>query len=1108
MTTPQEQGAPPGAGVDIPPETMVDGDPDDDPLGITEINVTTFEELRLDPAMVQAATDAWKAFIVAATSREAAGEAIYAALFEGAPSLQALFTTPRALQAIRFMNGLNSFLYALDDPPALKVLVETLGFGHLNLDVTIPRVVIFRDAILDLLQVELAHMLTDQGLAGWTCLLNYIGGAIIYIKAHYAERLRILSESWAVASNKNGTEANIKSMDSGSIERRRHKGEGNASNGMFRSLKAKFSSGQGNGNGNGNANASSGKREGNGNGDNQKVQSMAQDVPTSFNEMFVFNAAVMGFGQSLWMSEVLACFDNIVTNVANSGRLQEECDVLVLRIAKVAGGKVSLPEYKSCMLATLRSLLPKDWTTNHEVAWSWLWENVERIVSSTMGKPPAWEAALGKFLGSLDEAQMFDLRKEIYAKFFIEAPAGQDYFKQSNTYLHLIATKIMDMTIDLYRNPVKMVDDISALGLRHVGYAIPTELFGPFVSACIEVAQSVTKDELAIDAFRWSLGLIAKSLVRTILEGSTIVMKAINANSRKQMHKAISCAPRGVRSQWMLTVQVGTQSISPLEWSVESGGLEAASAIIKDLLTIRADRDRYYYGVDELFTRHPDIIQKLTNHAPGLLPELFDGLIWRSRTTSGGLRRVNYYIKHLVVDPKGEFALTLEWVAGSKDPKVVCHPVLVLVADLVWSRIACRSFLFRKAWMIFMLLLFIVSQSVMEQVNHSNDAEHQRFLIFGFRAFIYIFSMGSLIYTHVGGTVRDYWNKETVKLWRFIPVPEYLTNWQEMASLVLTLNLLVMLASEPILHCWSSPAPEGQEKRLFDEECPEYESFRAFPYAVFSMMCMFLYYILLVDLAVMNTRVSAFVLVCGRMLSEVSLFLIAIFTTVLMFSCALGCLHDNLTHFQGVHQGALSLFRMFMRMYSFADYEALDQRPLVLILVFIFLLASLLFFLNMLIAQLSRSYDAVYGDMVGYARLKRINIIVETMPTVAHRRWAEFVSGLKFDHRLEFNEGDVGLPGGVQLVEPASANPTTFDMIRRFGGSTSPTIQWPAELSTNTEDTNGFERIEKLIQKVLSRIKKSTGRRDGKTGSQQSGSDLGGDDLSGSMGSTGSDMGN
>merc|ERR1719267_109206 len=401
------------------------------------------------------------------------------------------------------------------------------------------------------------------------------------------------------------------------------------------------------------------------------------------------------------MSEVLSCFNNMVLNVTNSARLQEECDVLALRISKVVKGSVNLSEYKSCMLASLRSLLPKDWDSAHEVAWTWLWDNVERLVMRIHGQPPIWERALGKILSSLDEDQKFEIRKDIYSRFFALAPTGQDFFKQSNTYLHFIADKIMGMTLELYQNPVKMVDDISALGLRHVGYAIPTELFGPFVTACVEVLMTKTSDETTVESFRWSLGLTSKMLVRTITEGSTIVMKAINSNSQKMLKKAISCAPRGERSNWMLLIQVGTQSISPLLWSVESGNFESAAAIMRDLLTFRADRDRYYYGVDDLFGRHPDIIKILCDQAPDLVPRLLDGLIWRSRLTENGMRRVNYYVKHLLVDTEGDLNKCLSWIAATKDPKLVCHPVIVLVADIVWVRVALRSFLWGKSSFLF-----------------------------------------------------------------------------------------------------------------------------------------------------------------------------------------------------------------------------------------------------------------------------------------------------------------------------------------------------------------------------------------------------------------------
>merc|ERR1719413_841 len=231
------------------------------------------------------------------------------------------------------------------------------------------------------------------------------------------------------------------------------------------------------------------------------------------------------------------------------------------------------------------------------------------MIKALMGKPAAQEKALSTLFASLDENAFGIIRREVYAKFFALAPAGQDYFKQSTTRLHFIADKVVVMTLDMYKEPVRMVEDISALGLRHVGYGIPTDLFGSFVSGCVEVVRSLTDDDTAEEAFRWSLSLVSRILTRVINEGSTIVMKAINANSSKMLKKAVGCAPRGKRALWMLNIQVGTQSISPLLWAIETGSLEAASAIIVDLLTIRADRERYYYGMDTMFGRHADIIK-------------------------------------------------------------------------------------------------------------------------------------------------------------------------------------------------------------------------------------------------------------------------------------------------------------------------------------------------------------------------------------------------------------------------------------------------------------------------------------------------------------------
>ena len=68
-------------------------------------------------------------------------------------------------------------------------------------------------------------------------------------------------------------------------------------------------------------------------------------------------------------------------------------------------------------------------------------------------------------------------------------------------------------------------------------------------------------------------------------------MKAINTNSARALRKAIAIAPRAKRATELLNITVGTQSISPFYWAIDSGSLECAKAMIEDLLTIRADRN-------------------------------------------------------------------------------------------------------------------------------------------------------------------------------------------------------------------------------------------------------------------------------------------------------------------------------------------------------------------------------------------------------------------------------------------------------------------------------------------------------------------------------------
>merc|ERR1711988_1539215 len=116
------------------------------------------------------------------------------------------------------------------------------------------------------------------------------------------------------------------------------------------------------------------------------------------------------------------------------------------------------------------------------------------------------------------------------------------------------------------------------------------------------------------------------------------------------------------------------------------------------------------------------------------------------------------------------------------------------------------------------------------------------------------------------------------------------------------------------------------------------------------------------------------------------------------------------------------------------------------------------------------------------------------MSAVGERRWRSFVDSLRFEDRCEFGEGDIGLAGGIQVREPANANVTTVDMIRRFGGSTSVNAQWPEEENLGDDEEDRFERMEKIIAKGLKKMGAGGGGGGGKkkgAAGQNSGSGTG-----------------
>eukprot|EP00929_Paragymnodinium_shiwhaense_P110893 TRINITY_DN781_c1_g1_i5.p1 TRINITY_DN781_c1_g1~~TRINITY_DN781_c1_g1_i5.p1 ORF type:complete len:787 (-),score=162.72 TRINITY_DN781_c1_g1_i5:522-2612(-) len=664
----------------------------------------------------------------------------------------------------------------------------------------------------------------------------------------------------------------------------------------------------------------------------------------------------------------------------------------------------------------------------------------------------------------MDEATGYQFRQDCYVRFFEASAEGESFFKQNMSYLHLVLGKVLGYCLQCYQDPITFCDEMSAVGLRHVGYGIPIELLIPYSEISVSVMRDLGVDEVALQSYEWSLTLISRMMGRIISEGSTIVMKAVNINSPNNVRIAIACATRGERASWMLLIKVGTRDISPFLWSVQSGAIDASLAMLQDLLTIRADRDNYYYEVDYLFKRHWDIVRIIFEDAPTLLFPLLDGLIWRSRVATNGMRRVNYYIRHLLIGPDGNFAKNLQWVVDSRDPKIMVHPVLVFLGDTVWSGLASRAFIQKKSWLVFTLVMFVVCQSVLKSVlleDPSNGTLPN--VIFAFRVFVYLFSMSHMVFMHTMKIIKDYRSKQSFPLVGKFRAPNYLLNWQETCNLVLTIILVAMLCTEPMLHCLGDK-DKGEDGPVFTDFCKTSDGTRQV-YYVLAMIATVLYFSLLRDLVVFNNHVSAYVLVAGRTLSQIAMHLLAMFVVLLTLSSALSCLEQDMKGFQNIPKGFLTLWDMMLEMYPDESFGELSSEPVVLFMVYVYLILTTLFLFNLLIAQLAVFYRDIYADMVGYARLKRSQTIVETMPSVSAKRWEAFKDSLALDQRIEFNEGDVGIAGGIQVQEAANLHPTTVDTIRRVGGTTSVKAPWPED--NLNEGGDRFASLESLLKTVI-----------------------------------------
>jgi len=356
-----------------------------------------------------------------------------------------------------------------------------------------------------------------------------------------------------------------------------------------------------------------------------------------------------------------------------------------------------------------------------------------------------------------------------------------------------------------------------------------------------------------------------------------------------------------------------------------------------------------------------------------------------------------------------------------------------------------------------------VSEAALSHLKPGSDQQEQQInaAMFACRIFIYLTAFPQLLFVHsrkVAKAIR------TKHVWRLccLPIPEYWSSRQGSAGIMLTFCLLVMAATEPMLWCLSVYDDKG-----FTEKCdaskPISES-----YHIMAALALLLYFTLLIDLTVCSNRFLAFVLICSQMVPELILHLLALFWLVLLYASISSSIDSNVEVFESFGPSSLSLMQITVGMFPSFEYEGLKASWIILGLSVSFSIVTAVFLQNLLVAQLTCSFHTVWKDMVGYARLSRMKIIAEFLPRVPEKTWAAFLNSQGFDKKLEFNAGDVGFSGGIQVLEPAQRHPTSVDRVHRFGGSISASKPWPKETAAGDRSLKKrYEGLENLLKKTL-----------------------------------------
>mmetsp|Transcript_2496 Transcript_2496/g.5982 ORF Transcript_2496/g.5982 Transcript_2496/m.5982 type:complete len:1471 (-) Transcript_2496:34-4446(-) len=1001
------------------------------------------------------------------------GEMVYDHLFRLAPNVASLFTQPRVYMAVKMGDMLGMLVSFADDPDNMKQQVSCLGLRHVKYRVRPHHIPLMGPVFMSVLSEAAGPEWTPEVEKAWGVVFsmvcesmseaiqdgeNFAGVMEESVKfleepANQENLLKILRAELSVTCPSIFEELLSLSMlkINGGMDnekgkrQKKEKGSmmfGNANNASEVSHLLNVSAQkkpQGNENGNGQS-ANGGKQ-------NRSILGIA--INEEAVEELVKNILgfIMAAAKLVWEPE----------------QQIEQVYIFAPRLYRWGMRAPHVSTVGEAFENAAKATLGKErWTALVNDSFRWYWRSISKALSGELlgFESKRNEVVMLSWETVKQRTDVEELGRIFWKHLNDLSPEQTHLFRRSlKMWGHLIH-HIMAMLMTSISDPEGFFEQLFELTIRHIRYGVRSEYLGPFGNALICTVQEILGDTWSDRANGAWLSIwkrAANSISKGLNMGGNAITHALVGGNVDALQAAIGSAPRNLRAEWLCQIDINGAVISPLYWALHDGKYAIAEFILSDLLTIRADIHGYYYGREELFKHHEDIVGKLGRECIGLLPVLFDGLLWHSKEKLQGRKiRVNYYIRDLYGDPdleKDPWNSPLAWLVNLDDNESFKHPAVRKTLQLKWEGFGLKIFCLKEISYFLMLLTFML--------GHVRDPSSCDKNYLGTRIVLLIIAICTLavqILMIASQLKRKLMLPVTIGKFT-IHLPRGLVGLWNILRIVTCVIIIVAFANQSCDTIDCSVDPNATEclgmnltrrelslhllaaKAKADSSTTK-SSLSSFNYAGQTALAIaaVLLWVQMFQLSILSTPMAAFTYTIGIMFGDLSHSLFMILILMAAFGSALTIIGDA-PFDQGWDRTIVLLLQEVLGVAQplYSDISSFTR-----FLLLFFVICVTIGMLNILIAQLTITYDKLTADKEGFAMKHRASTCLEIESFIPMSWRRKIFCDLAFHIPLSFSDSDEGPSGGVQAIERDVCPRYVPDRIMRFTGDASPNDPWPS----------------------------------------------------------------